>query len=143
MKIRNGVGSRPNRDFFHEDSVMDKADPLQRYQWLCQRYTFGGEYTFAVYDEVGGTSYGCSGRYVSELEVYPTSVTEEQFPEWLRGTLEKHTLTDCFLLDKEGKEIGSLRRYFEPEKPSDFLEVKFFVLENIIRREKVVVYEMV
>lgn len=122
---------------------MDQNDPLNRYPWLNQRYTFGGEYTFSVYDEVAGCSYGCTGHYVQYLEVYPVSVTEDQFPKWLQVALEKHSLTDCFLLDKDGKEIGSLKQYFNPEKPNDFSEVKFFVLEISLRREKVIVYEVV
>lgn len=124
---------------------MDQSDPLNRYPWLNQRYTFGGEYTFSVYDEVAGCSYGCTGHYVQYLEVYPVSVTEEQFSEWLRDALEKHSLTDCFLLDKDGKEIGWRDVYIRDwtTRSEVFSEIKFFVLEESIRKTKVVVYEVV
>lgn len=124
-------------------SNFEKSNPLYRHPWLDERYTFGGEFTFTVHDEVTGCSYGCIGHHISELEVYSVSVTEEQFPQWLRSALEKHSLTDCFLLDKDGKEIGKWQQYFDWHKPNDFSEVRFLALEDIIWRKKVVVYEVV
>ncbi len=124
-------------------SDFEKGNPFYRHPWLDRRYTFGGEFTFVVHDEVTGCNYGCSGHHIESLEVYPISLTEEQFSEWLRSALEKHSLVDCFLLNKDGEEIGQVRQWFTKKLPSNFSEVRFFALEDTIFRRKVVIYEVV
>lgn len=101
-----------------------------------------------MYDKISGDSYGCSGHYVETLEVYPVvaaEVVEKQLLEWILSALKKHSLTDCLVLNKDGKEIGRWDIYSGrwTKCPEVFTEIKFFVLEETHRKTKVVVHEVV